>query len=69
MMPRTITGQGLAAFLRGLLPETRQFDRQIRDIEDQAAAEAMRRFTVCDVCMSVFLGRGWCHDQPTAEIR
>lgn len=59
---------------------TRQFDRRtwerlarmlrlIRDIEDQDAAAAMLRFTVCDVCMSVFLGSAWCHDQRTAEIR
>lgn len=68
-MPRTITGQGLAAFLRGLLPETRQFDRQIRSIEDEAAAAVLGRFQVCDVCNAVFLGRGWCHDQPTSEIR
>lgn len=53
-MPRTTTGQGLAAFLRGLLPETRQFDRQIRSIEDEAAAAVLGRFQVCDVCNAVF---------------
>lgn len=68
-MPRTTTGQGLAAFLRGLLPETRQFDRQIRSIEDEAVAAILARFQVCDVCNAVFLSRGWCHDQPTHEIR
>lgn len=26
-------------------------------------------FTVCDVCNSVFLGTGWCHDQRTSEVR
>lgn len=34
--PQTITGQGLAAFLRGMFPETKQFDRQIAHIEQEA---------------------------------
>ena len=38
--PTTTTGKMLAAFLRGLLPETRQFDAQIADIENQARADA-----------------------------
>jgi hypothetical protein len=40
--PRTPSGVGLAAFLRGLLPETKQFDKQICDIEDQAARRAAK---------------------------
>ena len=35
--PRTVSGRGLAAFLRGLLPETTQFDKQITNIEAEAA--------------------------------
>ncbi len=34
----------------------------------RAALEALAYLTVCDVCMSVFLGTAWCHDQRTAEI-
>lgn len=33
-VPRTEPGKRLAAFLRGLLPETTQFDRQIAAIEE-----------------------------------
>jgi hypothetical protein len=36
--PETFSGRGLAAFLRGLLPETTQFDKQIRHIEEEAVA-------------------------------
>lgn len=38
----TVTGRGLAAFLRGLLPETRQFDAQIADIEVEAVDAFIR---------------------------
>jgi hypothetical protein len=38
--PTTFTGKGLAAFLQGLLPETRQFDGQIAAIEHEARANA-----------------------------
>lgn len=34
--PATMEGKMLAAFLRGLIPETDQFDRQIADIEAAA---------------------------------
>lgn len=37
-------------------------------VQDPAAA-ILARFQVCDVCNAVFLSRGWCHDQPTHEIR
>lgn len=38
--PMTLTGRLLAAFLRGLFPNTNQFARQIADIERQAADAA-----------------------------
>lgn len=46
--PETVSGRGLAAFLRGVFPESEQFERQIRWIEEEAMS----------------IGRGWvCQEQ------
>lgn len=39
--PRTLTGRGLAAFLRGLLPEGQSWEQQVAAIEAEAAAIAL----------------------------
>lgn len=70
-MIKTVTGGGLAAFLRGLLPETKQFDRQISDIEAEAVDafirdELQRMLLVALVSLDEPGGPGIWADEDTA---